>query len=293
MTYSIVARDPETGELAVAVQSHFFSVGRVCPWARAGIGAVATQSMVDPAYGPLALDLLAAGKSPQDALRGLTASDAAEASRQVAVIDASGAVAAHTGTGCIPDAGHHVGENYSVQANMMRNPTVWDAMASAFESAEGDLVDRILAAFDAAEAEGGDIRGRQSAALLVVGGERNSVPGLDRTWDLRVEDHAEPVEELRRLVRLKRAYEVTRRAHDLDEAVREFDELDRVNRANPELAFWTGVALASAGQVDQARQFLDRAFAAHDGWAELLRRLRTVGRFPDDDELLAQLLPPT
>ncbi len=291
MTYSIVARDAETGELAIAVQSHFFSVGRVCPWARAGIGAVATQSMVDPAYGPLALDLLAAGKSPEDALRGLVASDPGEASRQVAVIDAQGRVAAHTGSSCIPDAGHRIGDGYSVQANMMRNPTVWDAMAEAYESTEGHVVDRILAAFDAAEREGGDIRGRQSAALLVVGGVRASVPGLDRTWDLRVEDHPEPVDELRRLVHLKRAYEVSRRAHDLDAAVSEFDELDRISRANPELAFWTGVALASAGQVDQARPFLDRAFAAHDGWAELILRLRTVGRFPDDDELLAQILP--
>jgi len=293
VTYSIVARDPKTGELAVAVQSHFFSVGRVCPWARAGIGVVATQSMVDPAYGPLALDLLAAGKSPQDALKGLTASDSEEASRQVAVLDAAGNVATHTGTGCIPDAGHHLGDNYSVQANMMRNPTVWDAMAEAFEAADGDIVDRILASFDAAEAEGGDIRGRQSAALMVVGGERRSVPGLDLTWDLRVEDHADPVAELRRLVALKRAYEGGARGADVDEMLRNFDELDALNRANPELAFWTGVALATAGQVDQARKFLDRAYAAHDGWAELILRLRTVGRFPDDEELLAQILPST
>ena len=291
MTYSIVARDATTGELAVAVQSHYFSVGSVCPWARSGIGAVATQSMVDPAYGPLALELLAAGKTPEDTLRGLTAGDPGQDSRQVAVVDASGRVAAHTGDRCIPDAGHRVGDGYSVQANMMRHSTVWDAMAEAFEGSDGDLVERILVAFEAAEAEGGDIRGSQSAALLVVGGERASVPGLDRVWDIRVEDHPEPVAELRRLVEMKRAYNGRRSAaFDLEEAIRDLDAFAERSRSNPELAFWTGLALAAAGKVDDAKPLLQRAFAVDDGWAELLRRLPAVGRFPDDPELLARLL---
>lgn len=293
MTYSIVARDPVTGELAVAVQSHYFSVGRVCPWARAGVGAVATQAMVDPGYGPLALSLLEGGKSPEAALRGLTAADPGQAERQVAILDADGNVATHTGERTIPEAGHRTGEGWSVQANMMLRNTVWDAMAAAFASSEGHVVERILAAFDAAEEEGGDVRGKQSSALLVVRGKRASVPGLDRTWDIRVEDHPEPVAELRRLVGLKRAYEGRAREGPVDIAAlgRDLDEAAAASGGNPELAFWAGVSLAAAGRVDDARIFLERAYAVHPGWAELLKRLPATGRLPDDADLLRRLLP--
>jgi uncharacterized Ntn-hydrolase superfamily protein len=183
-TYSIVARDPATGELGVAVQSHWFSVGPIVPWAEAGVGAVATQSFVDPSYGPLGLDLMRAGKSATEALSGLVESDAHPEVRQVAMIDARGNVAAHTGANAIIAAGHQTGENYSVQANLMESSTVWPAMADAFETASGDLAERLLAALEAAEAEGGDIRGRQSAALLVVSGEPTGRPWVDRTFDL-------------------------------------------------------------------------------------------------------------
>ena len=174
-TYSIVALDPETGELGVAVQSHWFSVGALVPWARAGVGAVATQSLVEPGYGPLGLELMAAGKTASQALDALKVADAHPEIRQVAMVDAEGNVAAHTGDNCIPEAGHRTGENYSVQANLMANDTVPDAMARAFESAEGDLAARLLAALQAAEAAGGDIRGKQSAAILVVSGEPTGI----------------------------------------------------------------------------------------------------------------------
>ena len=205
-TYSIVARDAATGELGVAVQSHWFSVGAIVPWAEAGVGAVATQSFVEPSYGPLGLELMKMGRSAPDALYALVSTDADEAVRQVAMVDASGEVDAHTGANAIHAAGHHVGDGYSTQANMMENATVWDAMARAYEASDGDLAERLLAALEAAEREGGDIRGRQSAALIVVSGEPSGVPWIDRTFDLRVEDHPDPVGELRRLVTLQRAY---------------------------------------------------------------------------------------
>ena len=205
-TYSIVARDPKTGELGVAVQSHWFAVGPLVPWAEAGVGAVATQSFVDASYGKLGLDLLRAGRSGPDTLKGLLAADENREVRQVAIVDASGKVAAHTGAKCIPMAGHRVGEGYSVQANLMLGEQVWPAMAKAFESTEGDLAARMLAALEAAQAAGGDIRGKQSAALIVVSGKPTGRSWQDRVFDLRVDDHPEPVAELRRLVVLQRAY---------------------------------------------------------------------------------------
>ncbi|MGH9958689.1 MAG: DUF1028 domain-containing protein [Pyrinomonadaceae bacterium] len=205
-TYSIVARDPNTGELGVAVQSHWFSVGPIVAWAEAGVGAVATQSFVDPSYGKLGLDLMRAGKSAPDALRALLAGDTGRDVRQVAMIDAQGHVDAWTGKNDIQAAGHIVGKNYSVQANLMLNEKVWPAMSTAFENAKGDLADRMLAALDAAQAVGGDIRGKQSAALVVVTGKPTGQAWKDRTFDLRVDDSLEPLQELRRLVTLQRAY---------------------------------------------------------------------------------------
>ena len=190
-TYSIVARDPDTGQLGVAVQSHWFSVGALVPWAEAGVGAVATQSLVDPSYGPLGLDLMRAGRSAPQSLEGLLVADAHPEIRQVAMIDADGDVAAHTGTNCIPHAGHVTGEDFSVQANLMDRDTVPEAMATAFRRADGDLAARMLAALRAAQDEGGDIRGEQSAALLVVSGTPTGRPWSDVVVDLRVEDHDE------------------------------------------------------------------------------------------------------
>ncbi|MDQ1402889.1 MAG: hypothetical protein QOG03_1205 [Actinomycetota bacterium] len=297
MTYSIVARDQRTGELGVAVQSHYFCVGAIVPAVLAGVGAVATQAFAEPAFGPLGIELLKAGKDPAQIVSALAASDGGAPMRQFAVVDAQGRAAAHTGERCIADAGHRTGEGYSVQANMMRRATVPDAMAEAFEAAAGDLVSRLLAALDAAESEGGDIRGRQSAALVVVSGEPTGQPWIDRRFDLRVDDHPDPLVELRRLVGLRRAYS---HMDEGDEAMAAGDEagaLERYRSAadtstdNPELSFWQGVALAAAGKADEARPLLAPAFADHDGWALLLRRLPASGLFPDDPALLDAVLP--
>lgn len=292
MTYSIVARDAETGEMAVGVQSHFFGVGRLCPFVRAGVGAVATQASVDPSYGPLGLQLMEAGKSPADTLAGLVAADPAQASRQVAMVDALGRVAVHTGESCISEAGHRVGEHFSVQANMMLNDTVPDAMAAAFEAATGDLVDRMLEALDAAEAEGGDIRGKQSAALLVCGSDRGNAAGADRTWDLRVDDHPEPLAELRRLVTIKRGYDggFMSPGSTFEDVEQGLLDIEDATGGNPEMAYWAAIGLASAGQIDEARRLLARALQVSPHWAELLRRLPPTGRVTQEvvDELLSE-----
>ena len=206
-TYSIVALDETTGELGVAVQSHWFSVGFLVPWAKAGVGAVATQSFVKVDYGPDGIQLMESGMKAADALKALTSKDEGEAVRQVGMIDIKGNVAAHTGSRCIKYAGHIVGENYSVQANMMANGTVPKAMAIAFEETKGDLADRMMAALEAAEAEGGDIRGKQSAAMVIVSGEPSGVEWKDTKLNLRIEDHPTPLIELKRLIRVHRAYQ--------------------------------------------------------------------------------------
>src|SRR5260370_681635 len=211
-TYSIVARDPETGQLGVAVQSHYFAAGSIVTWAEAGVGAVATQSVADPAYGKLGLDLMRAGKSAPDTLAGLLASDSLKSIRQVAMVDSQGRVAAHTGSATIPEAGHIVAHGFSVQANMMLMNSVWPAMAEAYRGAAGELVDSLLAALDAAEAEGGDIRGRQSAAILIVEGQGTARPWIDTIFDLLGDDAPEPLIEIRRLVSIRRAYIHERRA---------------------------------------------------------------------------------
>ena len=297
MTYSMVARDPATGQLGVAVQSHYFSVGSIVAWAEPGVGAVATQSFAEPAYGPRGLALIRAGRSAAGALGELIDADPGEAVRQVAIVDAAGRVAVHTGRRCIPEAGHRVGQQVSAQANMMRRDTVWHAMIEAYEAAEGDLALRLLAALDAAEAEGGDVRGRQSAAIVVVDGRRSDEPWRHRPVDLRVDDHPDPLPELRRLLELRRAYDRVERAEelalagDLPGALAEYEQASEDVPDNTEFLFWRGVTLAGVGRVDEARDFLARAYAANDGWAELLRRLVDVGLIPDDPELVGQLLP--
>ncbi|MFL5825214.1 MAG: DUF1028 domain-containing protein [Thermoleophilaceae bacterium] len=288
MTYSLVARDAETGELGVAVQSHYFSVGSVVPWAEPGVGAVATQSIVEVSYGPRGLELMAAGRKPFEALHELTSQDQEADVRQVGMANAAGEVAVHTGPRCIREAGHATGEGVSCQANMMRRDTVWGAMLAAYERTPGDLAARMMAALDAAEAEGGDIRGRQSAAVLVV--------SPDRRLDLRVEDHTDPLGELRRLLALRHAYDHADRGDDLaalgdvEGAMREYSRALELAPGNVEVAFWTGVSLAAAGRMDEARPYLDQAFQAGDGWAELLRRLPASGLFPEDPELLHRAL---
>ena len=297
MTYSIVARDPVTGQMGVAVQSHYFSVGPVVPWLEAGVGAVATQSIVEPAYGPRGLDLMRSGISAPDALRALLTADPGAAQRQVAMIDAAGNVAAHTGDRCIAHAGNVAGDGVSVQANMMERDTVPAAMLRAYDAASGDLAGRMLAALDAAEAEGGDLRGRQSAAIVVVESAGTHRSWRDRPVDLRVEDHPEPLAELRRLLTLRRAYDAQSRGEELltagkfDEAMPHIRAARELAPDNVEIAFWLGLSLART-QPDEARALIAQAVRADPRWAELLRRLPAAGLFSRDPALLEFLLAP-
>lgn len=295
-TYSIVARDPATGQMGVAVQSHWFSVGSVVVWAEAGVGAVATQSFVEPSYGPLGLDLMRAGKSAPQALAALLASDEGREVRQVAMVDTKGRVAAHTGSRCIPAAGNEVGDQFSVQANLMENAKVWPAMAKAYREAQGDLAERMLAALDAAQSVGGDIRGRQSAALLIVKGESSGKPWADKVFDLRVEDNPEPLKELRRLVQLQRAYNHASAGDDLvaagkiDASLKEYAQAARLAPQVLELPYWEAVALASNGRLEESLPIFKRVFAQEPQWAELTPRLPEVGLLPADDALLKRIM---
>ncbi|HVE87289.1 MAG TPA: DUF1028 domain-containing protein [Myxococcales bacterium] len=294
-TYSIVARDPATGQIGVAVQSHWFSVGSVVPWAEAGVGAVATQSFVEPSYGKLGLDLMRAGKSAPDALRGLLAADEARDVRQVAMIDAQGRVAAHTGAKNISQAGHATGAQFSVQANLMASDRVWPAMAKAYESARGDLAERLLQALEAAQAQGGDIRGKQSAALLIVSGHPTGRPWADREFDLRVEDSPDPLAELRRLVTLQRAYQhmnagdLAVEKKDAPAALREYAAAEALAPGSDEMLFWHAISLVGLGKVEDALPLLGKAYAKNPGWRTLIPRLPAAGLLPADPKLLQKL----
>jgi uncharacterized Ntn-hydrolase superfamily protein len=296
VTYSMVARDPETGDLGVAVQSHWFAVGSIVSWGEAGIGVVATQSFVEPAYGPRGLDLMRRGLSAREALTALLTVDDEPAGRQVAMLDSSGELAVHTGGQCIHAAGHRTGEAYSAQANTMSRDTVWDAMAEAYEGASGDLAERLVSALEAAEREGGDIRGRQSAAVLVVRDSASGRPWEDRPLDLRVEDHPDPVPELRRLVDLARAYRRMNRGDeraltgDLDGALDEYTAAQETVPESLEMSFWRGVMLANAGRAHEARPYVEHAVRGHAGWGELLARL-PASNLLRDPGLVRELLP--
>ncbi len=295
-TYSIVARDSNTGELGVAVQSHWFSVGPIVAWAEAGVGAVATQSFVDPSYGKLGLDLMRAGKSAPDTLRALLAGDEGRDVRQVAMIDASGRVDAWTGKNDIQAAGHIVGKNYSVQANLMLNDKVWPAMSAAFENSKGDLADRMLAALDAAQSVGGDIRGKQSAALIVVTGKPTGQAWKDRIFDLRVDDSPEPLTELRRLVKLQRAYnhmnagDLAVEHKDNEGALREYAAAEKLVPDNAEMIYWHAVALVNMGRVEDSLPLFRRVFAMDPNWAILTPRLPKSGLLPNDSKLIERIL---
>jgi uncharacterized Ntn-hydrolase superfamily protein len=275
-TYSIVARDPATGELGVAVQSHWFSVGSIVSWVRPGIGAVATQSIAEPAYGPRLLERLAAGEEPAAALAAELAADSLARFRQVAVVDGGGRVAVHTGDGCMDHAGDSGGDGFSAQANMMASEAVWPAMALAFESAAGPLERRLLSALEAAEGAGGDVRGKQSAALLVA-------PAEGEPWrakfDLRVEDSPEPLAELARLLNLHDAYTLADRADSLAgegraaEAAELYASAAAAAPASAELAFWAGLGIAASGDLEAGTERVREALAANRGLGELLERL--------------------
>jgi uncharacterized Ntn-hydrolase superfamily protein len=277
VTYSIVARDPATGAFGVAVQSHWFGVGSIVPWVQPGAGAVATQSIPELRHGPEGLHAMAHGGDAEEVLRDLVAADPAEAYRQVGIVDRNGRARAFTGGSCIPHAGQATGEGYACQANMMERETVPAAMAAAFEAGEGKpFGDRLLAALDAAEAEGGDVRGRQSAALVIA-------PAAGEPWernaDLRVEDHRDPVAELRRLVGLRRAYaladtgDALSGAGRLDEAARAYADAAAAAPGNAELRFFAGLGAAQAGDLDAGVAQVREAIEANPRLAELLRRV--------------------
>ncbi|RMF15994.1 MAG: DUF1028 domain-containing protein [Alphaproteobacteria bacterium] len=295
-TYSIVARDPETGELGVAVQSHWFSVGSSVAWAEAGIGAVATQSFIEPSYGPLGLDLMRAGKSAPAALKGLLAADDHTDVRQVAMVDAMGRVAVHTGEHSITAHCEITGEGFSVQANLMERDTVCAAMARAWRTTKGDLAARMMAALKAAQGEGGDIRGRQSAALLVVDGKRHGAPWQGRIFDLRVEDSERPLVELDRLLGVARAYRemdlgdqaMTR--GDMAAALAHYAAAERMAPDNHEMVFWHAVTLAANGRVDEALPLFAKAYAMWPKWRELVVRLPKSGLLPNDPALIARIV---
>ncbi|CUV10688.1 hypothetical protein MGWOODY_Mmi1516 [hydrothermal vent metagenome] len=295
-TYSIVALDETTGELGVAVQSHWFSVGFLVPWAKAGVGAVATQSFVKVDYGPDGLQLMESGITAVDALKTLTSKDDGEAVRQVGMIDIKGNVAAHTGSRCIKYAGHIVGKNYSVQANMMANGTVPKAMAVAFEKTKGDLADRMMAALEAAEAEGGDIRGKQSAAMVIVSGEPSGVDWKDTKLSLRIEDHPTPLIELKRLIRVHRAYQHANmgdhymETEEIDKALIEYSKAAEYYPENAELPYWSAVALANGGRIEEALPVFQSVFERNPDLKTMTPRLVKSGLLPDDKSLISKIM---
>ena len=321
-TFSIVAFDPATGEMGVAVQSHWFAVGGEVPWAEAGVGAVATQSFIDPSYGPLGLNLMRAGKSAPDALHGLLIADGACNVRQVAMVDTQGRVATFTGAKDIQPAGGiagassgaaassatqiqcggqpggamMTGKNYAVQANLMINDRIWPAMSKAYESTKGDLADRMLAALDAAQAAGGDVRGRQSAAIVIVPAKGTGKPWQDYLFNLRVDDSAEPLKELRRLVTLQRAYnhmnagDKAVELHDNAGALREYGAAEQLVPDNAEMIYWHAVALANMGRVDESLPLFKKVFAMDRNWLDLTPRLPKAGLLPDDPQLIQKIV---
>jgi uncharacterized Ntn-hydrolase superfamily protein len=287
-TFSIVARDPDTGDIGVAVQSHYFSVGSVVPWAEPGVGAVATQSLVEVAYGPKGLDMMRTGRTAKQALRQLLDDDQYREVRQVAMIDARGEVAVHTGAKCIPAAGDTTGEGFSCQANLMSNERVWPAMARAYSSTKGDLADRLLAALEAGQKAGGDIRGEQSAAIVIVKGKASNRPWADRIMDLRVEDNPHPIAELRRLVKLWRAYKKSDEGDALitegkvEEALQAYADAARLDPANDELIFWQAATLWKLGRETEAAPLFRKVFARDRRWVALVPRLVNADLLNDD-----------
>lgn len=295
-TYSIVAVDSETGEIGAAVQSHWFSVGSIVIWAEAGVGAVATQSFVNVSFGPRGLELMKSGKSPQEALQTLLSDDEAREVRQVALIDAQGNTAAHTGVKCIPAAGHINKKFYSVQANLMMKETVWPAMEKAFLSAKGPLAERMIAALEAAQAEGGDIRGKQSAAILVVKPKSSGKIWEDRVIDLRVEDHPNPVQELKRVLKVYRAYEhmnagdLAVEKGDEEGALREYGAAEKMFPDNLEMKYWHAVSLVNMGRLEEALPIFKAVFAGDANWKTLTPRLLPIGLLKATPEHIQQIM---
>jgi uncharacterized Ntn-hydrolase superfamily protein len=296
-TYSIVARDPNTGEMAVAVQSHWFSVGTGVSWGEAGVGVVATQSFTNKSFGLRGLALLKEGKSPQEALDILLSDDEGREFRQVAILDTQGRVATHTGKSCIDMAGHANGENFSVQANMMLNDKVVPAMEKAWkENANLTLAERMVEVLKAAQNEKGDIRGKQSAALLIVAHEATKEPWNDRVLDLRVDDNANPVQELGRLLTVYRAYEHMNQGdyhvekNEMKQAMKEYNKAMEMFPKNLEMQYWTAITLANDKEIKKATDMLQSIYKKDKNWRELTKRLPKVGLLTVSEEELRQLI---
>lgn len=296
MTYTIAARDPETGAFGLAVQSHFFGVGRLVTWAEAGVGAVATQAFLEVGYGPRGLALMRAGSSAGEALDTLLAEDDDASIRQVAILDSDGRVAVHTGSRCPPVAGSRLSGSACAIGNMLADPSCCPAMIDAYERGNGDFANRLLAALDAGEAAGGDIRGRQSAAVLVVSAERTDRPWENVLLDVRVDDHPDPHHEIRRLADFDRAYRKLGAAlfmpglltgrfdpghEQLEHALDDLRDAQEVLGPNAEPSVWRGLILARAGRWAEARRDLGHAVEERPALAEFLRRLVAVDLLPE------------
>jgi uncharacterized Ntn-hydrolase superfamily protein len=305
LTYSIVARDKETGELGVAVQSHWFSVGSVVTWARAGVGAVATQAMAEISYGPLGLELMSSGKTANEALEALLKADSKSETRQVAFVDSKGNVSVHTGRKCIPYAGHVKGDQFTCEANLMRNNSIWGAMSRDFRKSSGvrkrdrlPLAERLISALEAAEEAGGDVRGKQSAAILVVSPTVAPNPWSGRLVDLRVEDFPTPLPELKRLLRLQRAYEWANRGDDLltegkfEESLKAYEKAGKFAPDFEELQFWQGVSLVQAKRFKEAKPIFKKVFEKNKDWIQVTKSLPKVGLLPKEPSILRQILSP-
>lgn len=295
-TYSIVARDAQTDDMGVAVQSHWFSTGSVVTWGAAGVGVVATQSMVLKSYGPQGLTLMRSGVAAPTALFALLQADSNREVRQVAMVDQSGQVAVHTGSRCIAHAGHEQGEGFSAQANMMLNATVWHAMAAAFQTAVGSLAERLVTALAAGQDAGGDVRGQQSAALLVVSGIKPENAWEGVLVDLRVEDHPHPVSELKRLLTIHRAYDWMNKGDEfladgeVDQALIAYRTAAELAPDMDELPFWHAVTLADLGRLEEAIPIFRAVFEQNSNWAELAARLPAAGLLRDDAEMMKRIL---
>jgi uncharacterized Ntn-hydrolase superfamily protein len=278
-TYSIVARDTITGEMGVAVQSHWYSVGTIVSWGEAGVGVIATQSFVNPSFGPRGLALLKEGLSAQQVLDLMIEADDGRDVRQLAILDSKGNAASYTGKNCIDAAGNLVGDNYSVQANMMLNDKVWGAMSDSFENSKGPLSERLLLALEAAEATGGDIRGKQSAAILVVKPESSGQIWLDRKVDIRVDDNPQPLKELRRILKVHQAYghmnngDLAIEHNDMDLAMKEYLAAETMFPDNEEMKYWHAVTLANIGQIEESLPLFREVFLKNKNWVTLTPRL--------------------
>jgi len=295
-TYSIVAYDEQTGDMGVAVQSHWFSVGTIVTWGEAGVGVVATQSFVNPAFGPGGLELLKKGKTPQESADELLKSDEGREFRQLAILDAKGNAASFTGKDCIQPAGNIVGKYFSVQANLMSNDKIWPAMAEAFENSKGPLAERMLLALEAAEKAGGDIRGKQSAALLVVRAKSTGKVWEDRLIDIRVDDSPLPLPELRRLLKVHQAYDhmnngdLAVEKNDMDLAMKEYSSAMKMFPDNLEMKFWTAVALANKGMMKEAVPMFKQIYKKDKNWKDLTPRLLPNGLLKVTPEQLKEIL---